>query len=90
MAHRNENTLMSDVDKITWDDVATARAVSRQLLKIANARSPRIGMGALIMATSLAARDMKIPARTVAAMFGSIVEQIYDPSEEVHPVDPVN
>ena len=85
----NENKLMSDVNKITWDEVVTAQAASRKLLTIANAHSPRIGMGALIMATSLAAREMNIPAKTVAAMFDQIVAQI-DASGYVHPAKTIN
>ena len=86
----NENKHMSDANDITWDEVVTAQAASRKLLTIANAHSPRIGMGALIMATSLAARVMNIPAKTVAAMFDQIVAQINASGYAAHPGNTMN
>ena len=48
---------MTDVNKITWDEVGTAHDASRTLLQIAKSHPPSICMGALIMATPLAARS---------------------------------
>lgn len=68
---------MSNETKVTWTDVGTAQDASRTLLMIAAAHPANIGMGALIMATSVAARDMNIPMESVAEMFGRTLAEVY-------------
>lgn len=81
---------MTDVNKITWDDVGTAHDASRTLLQIAKSHPPSICMGALIMATSLAARDMNIPPESVAAMLDSMITQVYASTGAAHLATTVN
>lgn len=68
---------MSDKTEISWSDVGSAQDASQTLLMIANSHPPSIGMGALIMATSLAARDMNIPLESIAAMLERTLAEVY-------------
>lgn len=81
---------MTDMNKITWDEVGTAQDASRTLLQIAKSHPPSIGMGALIMATSLAARDMNIPPESIAAMLDSMIAQVYASTGVAHLATTVN
>ena len=74
---------MNSKNKVTWEDVGTAQDASRTLLMVANAHPANIGMGALIMATSMAARDMNIPMESVAEMFGRTLAQVYGSTERL-------
>lgn len=65
------------VDKISWAEVGSAKDASETLLMIANSHPPNIGMGALIMATSVAAREMNIPLESIAAMLNKILCEVY-------------
>lgn len=62
---------------ITTADVDTAQSVSQMLLMLAKSHPQNIGMGALIMATSLAAREMNIPPEVVAGMFDRTITEVY-------------
>lgn len=74
---------MSEKIKITWEEVGTAQDASRTLLMIANSHPPNIGMGALIMATSVAAREMNLPLESIAAMLDRTLSEVYAASLEV-------
>lgn len=62
---------------ITTADVNTAQSVSQMLLTLTKSHPPNIGMGALIMATSLAAREMNIPQENIAAMIDRTIAEVY-------------
>lgn len=81
---------MSDAKTITWDEVGSAQDASRTLLQIAKSHPPSIGMGALIMATSLAARDMNIPPESIAAMLDRMITQVYASAGVAHLPTTVN
>jgi hypothetical protein len=66
---------------ISWNDVDTAQDASRALLTIAGSHPPNIGMGALIMATSVAAREMNLPLESIAAMFDRTLAEVYATAE---------
>jgi len=66
---------------ISWDDVGTARDASRALLTVAGSHPPNIGMGALIMATSVAAREMNLPLESIVAMFDRTLAEVYAAAE---------
>jgi len=68
---------MTSKNKVTWEEVGTAQDASRTLLMIANAHPANIGMGALIMATSVAARDMNIPMECAAEMISRTLAEVY-------------
>ena len=65
------------IEKISWAEVGTAKDASETLLMIANSHPPNIGMGALIMATSVAAREMNIPLESIAAILNKILCEVY-------------
>lgn len=81
---------MSEEIKVTWEEVGTATDASRTLLMIANSHPANIGMGALIMATSVAAREMNIPMENVAEMFGRTLAEVYAFAERATPGHTVN
>lgn len=66
---------------ISWDDVDTAHDASRALLTVVGSHPPNIGMGALIMATSVAAREMNLPIESIAAMFDRTLTEVYAVAE---------
>lgn len=66
---------------ISWDEVDTAQDASRALLTVAGSHPPNIGMGALIMATSVAAREMNLPIESIAAMFDRTLTEVYSVAE---------
>lgn len=68
---------MNDKINITWEEVGTAQDASRTLLQIAGSHPPNIGMGALIMATSVAAREMNLPLESIAAMLERTLSEVY-------------
>ena len=68
---------MTDKNEISWSEVGTAQDASQTLLMIANSHPPSIGMGALIMATSVAAREMNIPLESIAAMLERTLTEVY-------------
>ncbi|MEI8178966.1 hypothetical protein [Aestuariivirga sp.] len=68
---------MSSKAKLVFDDTDTAQNASKMLLTIANSHPPTIGMGALIMATSIAAREMNIPLQNIAAMLDRTLAEVY-------------
>lgn len=68
---------MSDPTTISWEEVGTAQVASQTLLMIAHSHPPNIGMGALIMATSVAAREMNIPFESIAAMVERTLSEVY-------------
>lgn len=67
----------ADASTVTTADVNTAQGVSRLLLMITKSHPPNIGMGALIMATSLAAREMNISQENIAAMIDRTISEVY-------------
>jgi hypothetical protein len=69
--------MSSEALKITAEDVDSAQDKSRMLLGIVGSCAPNIGIGALIMATTVAAREMNIPQETIAALFGRTLEDVY-------------
>jgi len=88
MAQKHANLLSADnksepstsqmsPSAITSSDVNTAQSVSQMLLMLAKSHPQNIGMGALIMATSLAAREMNIPMENIAAMFDRTIAEVY-------------
>lgn len=68
---------MGEKIKVTWSEVGTAQDASKTLLMIANSHPPNIGMGALIMATSIAAREMNLPLESIAAMLDRTLSEVY-------------
>lgn len=68
--------MANEID-ISWAEVGTAQDASKTLLEIANSHPPSIGMGALIMATSVAAREMNIPLESIAAMLERTLSEVY-------------
>lgn len=62
---------------VTTADVNTAQGVSQMLLMLTKSHPPNIGMGALIMATSLAAREMNISQENIAAMIDRTIAEVY-------------
>lgn len=66
---------------ISWNDVDTAQDASRALLNVIGSHPPNIGMGALIMATSVAAREMNLPMEAIAAMFDRTLTEVYATAE---------
>ena len=62
---------------VTTADVDSAQSALQVLLTFAKSHPPNIGMGALIMATSLAAREMNIPLENIAAMFDRTISEVY-------------
>lgn len=68
---------MTNKNEISWSEVGTAQDASQTLLMIANSHPPSIGMGALIMATSVAAREMNIPLESIAAMLERTLTEVY-------------
>ena len=62
---------------VTTADVDTAQSASQVLLTFAKSHPPNIGMGALIMATSLAAREMNIPMENIALMLERTLAEVY-------------
>lgn len=75
---------------ISWDDVDIAHDASRALLTVAGSHPPNIGMGALIMATSVAAREMNLPFESVAAMFGRTLSEVYAVAQGTDGIRTVN
>lgn len=67
--------------KITREDVDSAQDTSRILLGIAGAHPPNIGIGALIMATAVAAREMNMSIASIAAMFDRTLAGVYAAAE---------
>lgn len=82
--------MADDRINIGWDDVDTAQDASRTLLTIAGTHPPNIGMGALIMATSVAAREMNLPLESISAMIDRALVQVYAAAERSAPGKTLN
>lgn len=62
---------------ITAADIDAAQHTAHMLLAIARSQPETIGIGALLMATSLAAREMNIPIDNVSAIFHRTLAEVY-------------
>lgn len=82
--------MTDDGINISWDDVDTAQDASRALLSVAGTHPPNIGMGALIMATSVAAREMNLPLESIVAMFDRTLAQVYAVAERAPQANTLN
>lgn len=76
--------MMSELANVTWDEVESAQDASKMLLRVANSHPANIGMGALIMATSVAASEMNIPLENIAAMFNKTLTEVYACAGRLH------
>ena len=80
----------ADMIKITCDDVESAQDASRVLLETVGSHPPNIAIGALVMATAIAAREMNIPWASMVAMFDRTILEVYAVAEPAGSARTVN